>query len=467
MKEPIGIHSKWMFGMLRPAGCAMLGFVVLALWARGDQVPPLGPPVIARLVSEKKDSPARYALEIQAVPGGPARAVDVAMLIDASASVGPKRLDLCRQIVTKIIESLVGGSRVWIRPMPSASARGNRPAAVGSDELARAMAQLEQRPPLGIGDFTVAIGEVESWLADASGDLPKVIVAIGTNRTLDLPATVPLATWNERWKRTKARWIVVPLERMERSSPVVRWADGTGGGMLPVSKAVSHSTVMLGEILAQPAIWIDRVHAGPPIVTMSPPSRPYVSGLRGAVVEGQWHPSDKLSVRIDGRYGDQPFQCNSPVALVQSDMVFPSAALDQWLREPATMPPLSSLEELAELGRRERSRLEGISPDKARAALVEGRLDAALAMYRDRIARDADDAEARAGLGAVARLRDSQGTSARKSPNDTGRRGVYQGPRTPAREEVAEPPPTPKASTEPPTDPIEEARPATACWHNA
>lgn len=329
------------------------------------------------------------------------RAVDVAMLVDLSASQAGAPRERTTRLVRDVAQRLVGGSRVqiWRIERPQAPLM-ERPAAVGSDALARAVEALDAAVPSGASDFPAALASVDQWLSDKSGSLPKRVVLVGDGQStlfrLDPAAVAATAKrWREQRVAVLAAWVGPrpegTLRGLVRSTGGRSFDANSDGGSIaePLAKAIGVSVLYPDRVVVRPAE--AKVLPDPP-----PPIRPDVDALwvakTSAAAPVQFAvecPGKRSTIRVD-----------FPASKVEHAFLRP--LFEEWSREPARLAVVEDGARSLALARLFLAEQVERAVADASRALSKGESKRAAELYQWALGIEPGHPEAQAGLRASA-----------------------------------------------------------------
>ncbi|QDU63536.1 hypothetical protein Pan216_44160 [Planctomycetes bacterium Pan216] len=342
-------------------------------------------------------------------------ALDLAVLLDLSASrTGAAREETVAR-VRSLVDGLTGGSRVtlYLTQRPEAPLP-KRPAAVGSPALGDALAGLEEVAPLGATNLSAALEAVTRWIGDRDGELPKAIAVVGNpSGTLGELDSQEVTQLCGVLIRARTPLYVVTLAGEPETSMLAALAVATGGNVLPAGESVADGTRTLLRALACAPFYPSELTLAPEVAGVVPQQLPPLRRDRRTLLMGRWKTSDRMSLHLKGFRGSKPLSMALEVTPVEEkDGAHLKDLHYRWLSQ-SKKPALRDAEvnlaiAKAQTGVRLQTVLAG-----AKAALATRDLDVAKKLYQQALHFEPDNMEAGAGLRAVQRL--EQG----KDPRET------------------------------------------------
>ncbi len=183
------------------------------------------------------------------------RAIDLAIVVDLSASQPARALQRINLAIERLVNGLQGGTRVqFILTQSQENKLPPQPAAVGSDELKQAIAQLATRPSRGACSMKSIMKDLEAWNQDSSGSLVKRIVLAGDfDKAIDPPSAEELSQFESQL--LAAGTSVSSLAALKESVPdtILRWIERTDGD-LPDTLIGQFNSSAWGTTLARPTL---------------------------------------------------------------------------------------------------------------------------------------------------------------------------------------------------------------------
>jgi hypothetical protein len=195
-----------------------------AEWSAGTLT--LGPDVA--------DQPRAFAVLLQTDhSSADPKAIDLAIVVDLSASQKAPALQQTLLAIERLVEGLQGGSRVQLILTHSQENKlPTSPAAVGSVELKGALAQLADQLPRGACSMTSIMKDMEAWNQDRSGSLVKRIVFAGDfANAIDDPTADELRRFESTLIATGTSISSLATEIERLPDTILRWIEKTDGGM--------------------------------------------------------------------------------------------------------------------------------------------------------------------------------------------------------------------------------------------
>lgn len=411
------------------------------------------------------DGTGYFAFLLQAPndPGEP-RAVDLALILDLSASQSGEPYRQTIAVLHHFTRGLQGGSRVqiWLTGNPDTPVL-RRPSAVGSDLLRKAVADLERLSPTGISNLARTLDSVEGWLGDHDGSLPKVVIYVGGK------PTPPHALFGTTLTPERIDLLVkrfVDSGAVCHEIAVFPPAEALRGmlGPLPArSGGLSNSAAEFLERSAKEGItpWIRapwRVTEwmlGPEVQQVVPSTMAPVAPGGTALLVGTWKPAESLSFELQALSDADHTVRQRGVAVLATAgeaNVFLKDLVERWSRV-ASAGPWTDGKTALEVSRRAASVRSEWILSQAQAALARRQLPLAEDLYQLALAIEPADLEASAGLNAVAQLRSSP--DPRQTAVEPNPRIHPDGESTKSERESPQPG---KATSTTIPDPLEEAK---------
>lgn len=392
------------------------------------------------------------------------RPIDLAVVVDLSASQAGPAFQQTVEVTKRIVKELVGGSRVRMWLANRLNWRGmTKPAAVGSKELAKALDEMANSSPIGVTNLQAVLGEIENWLDDKSGDLPKRILVIGDGRST-------AQAWDERklealvHKLAEQRVSLHYLAVGEASSPALLQsvAVRTGGVARQLEGDLNQKAIATRQSVEQPALFVTKVDIQPPPSQRLPKIVPPLRSESTTLLAGRWTPAEVVTVKITGERDGEAVEREWKIAPNPSPVepAYLADLVERWSAKP-DWPAMHDARTTLVRARALVATQSEAYAAQAQAALADRRLDAADAFYQIVLAWEPDSLEAAVGLKAVASLK--QGNDPRpatRAPASelSDKPKSAKSPRPPVTEDPSPPPSPQSPSTEPSDDPLAEAK---------
>lgn len=360
-----------------------------------------------------------------------ARSLDLALVIDLSASqTGPVRQRTV-ELVRGIVDGMVGGgrARLWLANRTAAPDRLHRsPAAVGSAALAKALENLEKETPTGAADLETAFALVQEWIGDRAGALPKTILYIGDGQSSFAPLSArAVARFRSALVEAEVPLIVALLGGARHAGVLDSLATATGGRLLddPVVNLQGLKATLQADIAYQPKLSLDPPSTEP--VPFLPDPIPPLRSDRPTLLVGKGTLEPGAQLVVVGKDG-----VTHRLALAASFTARENGFVKELFVGAGDGP--EALLGLSGPGALERARALAAARSEvllaqAQAALAERELPVAEELYQRVLAQEPEEAEAAAGLRAIARLKAQPDprTSANPATNSTGQTGGPNG----------------------------------------
>lgn len=392
------------------------------------------------------------------------RAVDLAVVVDLSASQAGPAFKQTVEITRQVIAGLTGGSRVqmWPAHRPSGAWMA-KPAAVGSRALNDALEKLAGTSPLGATNLPAVFEGVEAWLDDTNGDLPKRILVVGDGRSTAQP-----------WDDTKLEPLVGKLVERRASLHFVAVGDSaspalltsiavrTGGIARRLAEDIHHEAIAIRESLVQPALFVTNIEIEPRHALLLPTTLPPLRTETATLVAGKWTPAEEMTVKITGERDGQTVKHVWRVKPATGGMEprFLVDLVERWSAKP-DWPAMHDARTTLDRAQSLVATQTEAYAAQAQAALAERRLDDADAFYRIVLAWEPDSLEAVVGLRAIQSLKQAKDSRPALRPPVRELSSPVKPAKASRRPVTEDPAPSPAGdtpSTEPSTDPIAQAK---------
>lgn len=388
----------------------------------------------------------------------PPVAVDLALALDLSASATPSSRRRTVEFARNLIKNLPPASRVSIVTVKgSRTSAITTPAAIESPELATTLDALNDVVPSGAADSRPFVDFMTTWLA-ASSELPKAILLLGAmNFPWSPPSRATLEELRSRSIERHASWHLL-AEPNESPGPMVALPSRTGGMIFLDTGDVNALARRVGNALARPALFPSSSSIEKVTRSFPNPLPPLRDDMDTLVVGESSAPIERATVRLEGTRAGQLITDRRSVRLVDASdaSMWLTPLIERWSKAPS-VPCVVDGARALEMYRFAIQAENGRLLVQARGALAERDLARAEALYRQALARQFDDVEAKTGLAAIRGLKaNGERRPKRQDQRETPRNTAADDSRSNRSATAKSASNTP--SQEPASDLIEEAK---------
>ncbi len=350
----------------------------------------------------------------------PARPLDLAVLVDTSASKAMGPLALASKIVELLVGKLKPEDRLalWtVNVNPKRLSPGFRTA----KGLEQALKDLAREYPSGTANLKQTLTDVTTTFPDEPGR-QKAIVLLGDGQSLANPisAAERVKLCGEMVER-QVSFFCVPLGPNLEPGNLHGFANGTGGKVVRLPSGESLAAVVPGLLtaIAEPVLYPSQV-AFPATVVESLPTRlPPLRRDTPTLVVGKLHkPGARLEYTVAGKLGGQPVQLKMAQAVpaADPDNFFLMHMVKQW-REQKDRPALIQADRALVLSDKQNQLARVDLLSKAEWAMDLDKFDSAFKLFKQVQELDPGCKEAQLGMDLVQKLRDGKITRAQVKDN--------------------------------------------------